>query len=156
MTFNIDQDKAHKEAFVQADVKVMLMHLLEEHDWDIQEQEEYDPYAMRAMHAVSHENPYAHVRRFHVCLSGPLCAKATKQVECSHSSCMEQVYGRQCDACMYESMDGLLVTDPVLCGEHGWTFITDAGSNSGFMGEGVWWERWACGHGHMESGEVVP
>lgn len=37
---------------------------------------------------------------------------------------------------------------------HGQQRIVDAGGNSGFVGEGVWWADLACGHQVVEMGEV--
>lgn len=37
---------------------------------------------------------------------------------------------------------------------HGQQRIVDAGGNSGFAGEGVWWANLACGHQVFASGTV--
>jgi len=40
------------------------------------------------------------------------------------------------------------------CDTHGETEVIESGGNSGFVGEGVWWARFACGCEEFDTGTV--
>ena len=155
-TFNTDQKAAHIAAFDarEADLEAMVAHLREEHGWIVPGHWGNDRTTLLAVHGISHYNAgdlSPHKRGTHTHHFMPYCDKAIDGEYCDHTSCMEMMH-EMCEGCYVEYMDGRGRFDPVLCKVHGWTYIVDAGSNSGFAGEGVWWENWACGHGEFEEG----
>lgn len=160
MTINYDQTAAHVEAFNGGSRSAMAAHLQNDHGWPVTD--EHRPSVLRTMHADSHAmeeaaGVNAHLRSIdHECHFSPLCDYWTSGPEwaCKHSSCNVIVHA-PCEMCMIEGYDARGEFDPYWCDEHGWTYIKDAGSNSGFAGEGVWWMNLGCGCSPMESGEYV-
>jgi len=159
----------------------MAAHMTGDHGWTLLGDEPADAATLTAMHHASHNNEaaaradaltatplsaHAHYRAWHTCHYGPLCATATATaaddgptfnddgtlILCGHPSCEEQVMGDLCYPCQEEAMTGTSEADPIWCATHGWTWVTDAGSNGGFAGEGFWWVNWACGCGTADAG----
>lgn len=158
-TYTADSDTAHVAAFDASDnTAAMREHMLHDHGWARYGAESSNLSAtlLHAAHINTHRINYrVHIRTAdHTCTAYPLCEQAASEAYCQHQSCQAAI-NSQCMPCMDEALDGRGQFDPVMCTTHGWTWITDAGSNSGFAGEGVWWANYACGCGEMESGEVT-
>jgi hypothetical protein len=157
--FNTNQTAAHVAAFAAShDGMTMYEHMRRDHGWLMSSAWEDDPGTLRAIHQVSHDNEatdptrsQAHLNTGHTCYPYPTCEQAQNGDYCEHQSCQAIIH-MDCPECFTDAMSETGQFDPILCDEHGWTWVTDAGSNSGFAGEGVWWANWACGHGFTETG----
>ena len=159
--FNLDQTAAHIAAFDRTTTATMMNHMRIDHGIVFDKKTKaallvLAHYVRHGQELIDTHKP-AHIRVGHTCHVGPSCERFYRDDHawCEHSSCQE-IMMELCEQCSEEAMstsyDGGM-TDPVWCDKHGWTYIVDAGSNSGFAGEGLWWEIWACGDSYAEGGE---